>query len=198
MDRLGSIPLARIRTTPPIGSATESDVVLAEAAGHLCELVDGTLVEKAMGFEESLIASELIYAMKAYCKKHKSGVVAGPDGMLRLFSRLVRIPDVAYISWSRIPDRKALKVAVGNFVPDLVVEVLSTGNTRREMERKRAEYFRAGVRVVWIVDAVSRTVDVYRPEADVQTVSETETLTGGDLMPGFSLPLTELFDSDQP
>jgi Uma2 family endonuclease len=73
------------------------------------------------------------------------------------------------------------------------VEVLSEGNTAAEMERKLDDYFRAGVRLVWLVDCDRRTVTVYTSRADSQVLDTSAVLTGGDVLPGFELPLGELF-----
>src|SRR5205809_922659 len=85
LDQLGDIPPDRIRLYPWPGTATEQDVIDIEAReDRLCELVDGVLVEKPMGFRESRWAVELIVSLAIYARQHDLGVVAGPDGMLRL------------------------------------------------------------------------------------------------------------------
>ena len=84
----------------------------------------------------------------------QSGVVSGPDdGMMRLFPGRVRIPDISYISFERLPNGEVPGEPVPSIVPDLAVEVLeSDANTDAEMQLKRREYFRGGVRLVWMVD----------------------------------------------
>jgi hypothetical protein len=81
--------------------------------------------------------------------------------MMRLGTGLVRIPDVSFISWDRMPGRQIPARPIPDLVPDLAVEVLSEGNTDKEMERKRGEFFRAGVRLAWFIDPVDRTAVVY-------------------------------------
>ena len=71
--------------------------------------------------------------------------------------------------------------------------VLSEGNTAGEMRRKRQEYFDAGVRLVWIVNLTQRSVDVFTGVDRMVTLHEGESLTGGAVLPGFSLDLTALF-----
>jgi Uma2 family endonuclease len=194
VERLGNIPLSRVRLDPPPGLATEADVVEAERGqNRLCELVDGVLVEKGMGYGESLLAGALIEILRRFVRPRKLGLVSAPDGMLRLFPGLVRIPDVAFASWDRFPDRKVPKVPVPTVVPDLIVEVLSVSNTLAEMDRKRAEYFDAGVRLIWEIDPVSRSVSVYTPGGTVNVLDASQTLEGGDVLPGFALVLSELF-----
>src|SRR3954470_12672646 len=106
--RLGGISLERIRFHPAPGTATEKDVVEAEAReNRLCELVDGTLVEKAMGFEESRLAVELSHRVKLYFDKTDWGFCGGADGMMRIAPGLVRIPDLSFITWNRLPGRES-------------------------------------------------------------------------------------------
>jgi Uma2 family endonuclease len=121
------------------------------------------------------------------------GLVSGEAGMMELFPGLVRIPDVAFASWARVPGGRMPAEPVPCLVPDPVVEVLSAGNTPQEMARKRREYFRVGVRVVWMVDPVARTVTVYTAPDQSRMLSEAETLKGDPVLPGFELPLRDLF-----
>ena len=81
---------------------------------------------------------------------------------------------------------------IPRLAPDLVVEVLSPGNTPAEMARKRGEYFRSGVRLVWEIDPIARTVRVYTSESTVADLSPTDSLDGGAVLPGFSLPVAHL------
>ncbi len=82
---------------------------------------------------------------------------------------------------------------IPSLYPDLAVEVLNEGNTEQEMERKLKEYFLAGTRLVWFVDPESRTVRVYTSPEEPVTLKEGDTLSGADVLPGFALPLKELF-----
>jgi Uma2 family endonuclease len=194
LDRLGNIPPSRIWLDPPPGLATEDDVLEAERTqNRLCELVDGVLVEKGMGYGESVLAGALIEILRRFVKPRKLGVVSAPDGMIRLFAGLIRIPDVSFASWDRFPNRKLPKTPVPALAPELVVEILSESNTPAEMERKRAEYFGAGVQVVWEIDPAPRTVRVFTADGSVKMLDASQTLEGGDVLPGFSLVLAELF-----
>ena len=194
LENLGNIPLFRVRMDPPPGLATEADVLEMERkCNRLCELVDGVLVEKGMGYRESLLAAALIEMLRQYVKPRNLGLVSAPDGMVRLFAGLIRIPDVSFASWDRFPDRKVPDQPVPSLAPDLVIEVLSESNTRAEMKRKRREYFDAGVRLVWEIDPESRTVGVYGHDGTVEILDASQRLEGGDVLPGFSLELRLLF-----
>jgi Uma2 family endonuclease len=194
VKRLGNIPLSRVLMDPLPGQATEADLLEAERRYHrLYELVDGTLVEKGMGFEESLLAGVLIEILRRFVVPRNLGVIATPDAMVRLFPGLVRAPDVAFASWDRFPNRKIPKVPIPSLAPELVIEVLSKSNTRPEMKRKRGEYFDAGVRLVWEVDPRRRQVSVYTPDGAVTVLEASQRLEGGDVLPGFVLELKDLF-----
>lgn len=186
---LGGISPKRIRLDPPPGKATLADV----ESNKCCELIDGTLVEKVMGYPESILAAALIELLRRFVRPRKLGIVTGPDATLEIFPNLVRLPDVAFISWGRIPGRRTPKDAVPALAPDLAIEVLSKGNTRREMTRKRTEYFKAGTRLVWIVDHVKRTVTVYTSPTDHTVLTDADKLDGGNVLPGFSVRLKEIF-----
>ena len=118
----------------------------------------------------------------------KLGIVTGPDGTIRLFPGLVRIPDVAFASWKCFPDGKRPKARIPQLAPDLVVEVLSKGNTRAEMTKKLEEYFSAGVRVVWMVDVRKRTVRVYRAVDQSVLIKEGQAIDGGTCATGVHAP----------
>ena len=143
-----------------------------------------------MGFRESLLAAFLIEVLRAFVTARNLGLVTSSDGMVRIFPDLVRIPDAAFISWERVPGGRVPSEPVPHLVPDLAVEVQSGGNTADETARKLGEYFRAGVRLVWLVEPTDRTVIVHT-SAVVRT--ESETLDGGDVLPSLSIPLRALF-----
>ena len=192
IDRLGGVPLDRVRLHP--WPATVDDVVQIDAhEDRLCELVDGVLVEKTMGLHESQIAYLIGSALLSFIEKDGLGIVTGPDGMIRLLSKQVRMPDVAFYSWGRLPDGEIPAEPVPEIVPDLAVEVLSASNSAGEMSRKLREYFSAGVRLVWYVDPVSKSVTVYTSVARSKVVPVEGTLDGGKVLPGFELPVRDLF-----
>jgi Uma2 family endonuclease len=194
VERLGSIPLRRIRFIPPPGTATEDDVVAVhDRTNHLCELLDGVLVEKAMGFYEARMAAALIGLLEEFLTKHDLGIVLSSDGMMRLAPGLVRIPDVSFLSWSHFPNRELPREPIPDIAPDLAVEVLSESNTKAEMQRKLWDYFDAGVRLVWYLDPETRTAEVYTGVDQCRRVREVQSLDGGDVLPGFSLPLSLWF-----
>jgi Uma2 family endonuclease len=199
LKRLGNIPAERVRLHPTPGTATEKDVIkILDQENRPCELVEGSLVEKPMGYEEAELAMLIGTFLTNFVRRRRLGIVTGADGMVKLFTGLVRIPDVAFASWDRFPNRKRPKVPIPELAPDLVVEVLSKSNTKAEMTRKLGEYFAAGVRLVWMVDPRKRTVRVYTAVDQSVLIKEGQSLDGGAVLPGFVLPLDELFANDEP
>lgn len=199
LKRLGNVPADRVLLHPTPGTATEKDVIeLHDRYNRLCELVEGTLVEKSMGYEESEVAVTIIILLGSFVRRRKLGIVTGADGAIRLFPDLIRIPDVAFASWDRFPDRKRPKQKIPDLAPDLVVEVLSKSNTKTEMARKLGEYFAAGVCLVWLVDPAKRTVRVHTAVDQPVLLKEGQSLDGGAVLPGFALPLSELFERNEP
>jgi Uma2 family endonuclease len=194
LEQLGGISPDRVLFQPAPGTATEAHVVeLQRRENRLCELVDGVLVEKGLGYRESLLALAMIEFLRAFVLRRNLGLVSGEAGMMRLFPGLVRIPDVAFASWDRIPGRRVPTDPIPDLAPDLAVEVLSESNTEAEMARKRREYFAVGVRLVWLLDPRTRTVAVFTAPDQSTVLGEAQTLDGGVVLPGFALPLRELF-----
>lgn len=194
IEQLGGIPPARILLHPAPGTATEEDVLRLEGAANkrLCELIDGVLVEKAMGFSESLLAAFLIRYLGNFVEKHKLGKVLSSDGMVRILPTQIRIPDVSYFSWDRLPGRKLPKAQVPRLAPDLAIEVLSPSNTIKEMERKRNNYFEGGTLECWEVLIPTREIVAYRANGSQARFDEQATITT-ELLPGFELAVGELF-----
>jgi Uma2 family endonuclease len=194
LARLGDIPLERIRLTPTPGTATEEDAFQSkERFGRLCELVDGTLVEKPVGYYEPFVASEMGFALRTFLQQHDLGFILGADGMIRVEPKQIREPDVSFFSWDHFPNRRLPPGAALDITPDLAVEVLSPSNTKKEMDRKRREYFLGGTRLVWEIDPDKRTVRVYTAPDESTLLRETRTLDGGSVLPGFRLPIKDLF-----
>jgi Uma2 family endonuclease len=196
LDQLGGIPPERVLMHPPPGHATEQDLLQLLDADNkrLCELVDGVLVEKAMGYYEGRVALVLGYFLETFLGAHDLGIVCGADGTLRLMPGLVRIPDLTFVSWDRLPGHEPPAKPIPDLIPNLAVEVLSVSNTKREMKRKIGEYFRVGVQLVWLIDPPTRTAEVYTAPDQRTDLTEDQSLEGGAVLPGFSLTLRRLFD----
>ncbi|MFO0806538.1 MAG: Uma2 family endonuclease [Gemmataceae bacterium] len=192
--RLGSMPLHRLRLHP--FPATEEDVIrLRDREHRLFELVDGVLVEKAMGFREGYVAAMIIAILQHFVGPRKLGVVNGADGMMRLAPGLVRIPDVSFCKWEQFPNHKVPPTPIPDIHPDLAVEVLSQSNTDDEMDDKLEDYFNNGSSLVWLVDPKTRSALVFTsPDRETATkLVEGQRLDGGTLLPGLTIPLADIF-----
>lgn len=194
LQELGGIDAVRVRSTPAPGTATLDDLVYAnDHSKPLCELIDNTLVEKAVGFEASVVAATISALLRNFAASRRLGIVSGADGMFRLLASSVRGPDVAFLSRERFPGGQFPQDAYPSLAPDLAVEVLSPGNTKAELMRKRIEYFHSGVRLVWIVDCRSRSVAVYTSPVGVTVLDEVAIITGGEVLPGFECVVADFF-----
>ncbi len=193
-ERFGPMPASRIRRTPAPGTATARDALaIHRREGKMCELVDGVLVEKAMGYEESLLAVEIIFLLESYIRGKKLGVIASEGGMFRLSPQLMRIPDVSFVSLSRLPGGKPPRGPMPAIAPNLAVEILSKSNTDREMSRRLSDYFESGVELVWFVEPRVRTIKVYTSRDKLTVLKGSQVLTGGIVLPGFKVRVADIF-----
>lgn len=191
---LGDIPLDRILAKPPPGSATEKDLLRCVEVKKIgCELADGVLVVKTMGYHESLLAMLIGFRIMAYLDKNPIGAVAGETGICKLMPGLVRTPDVSFTAGKRLAGLKPGDLRFCPGAPDLCVEILSAGNTRSEMNRKLQEYFDHGAHLVWFVDPARRTAKVYTAPDQERLIGSDGELTGEMVLPGLTIPLQGLF-----
>jgi Uma2 family endonuclease len=105
-----------------------------------------------------------------------------------------RRPDLAYVSADRWPHRFIPRTRAWLVVPDLAVEVVSENNSAEEIQIKLHEYFRAGVRLVWVIYPEPACVYVYESTKTVKVLDRSDILEGGQVLPGFSLQLEKLFE----
>ncbi len=194
LRRLGDVPPERISLLAPIGGCTEERYIeILESKRGLFELVDGTLVEKAMAWLSNYVGAVILSLLMAHVRANGLGIVLGEAGAARI-SGQVRMPDAAFYPWSRFPEGKPPPPGpVLGAVPDLAVEVMSPANTAGEMERKRREYFAGGARLVWEVEPELRLVRVYTSPDAFTAVNEAGTLDGAPVLPGFRVAVRELF-----
>lgn len=164
---------------------------MVDHENRLCELIDGTLVEKPVGYWEGIVAANIIGLLTAFVNPRQLGAVSGADSTLKMKSGRIRLPDVSFVSKDRLPQTLA---PVPSLAPDLAVEVLSESNTAEEMRQKLAEYFQSGTRLAWLVNPATRSVAVYTaPAGPASVVSENETLDGGTVLPGLTIRVADMF-----
>lgn len=194
--RVGAVPLWRIRHDPPPGEATEEDVerILREE-DRICELIDGVLVEKAVSDESSSLAAELIILLGNFIKPLRLGWILAPDGFVRLFGTHLRAPDVSFVRRDQRPHGRPLKQGYADVAPALAAEIFSPGNTIRELEDKRDQFFAAGTELFWIVYPQRAEIEVSTGPDQHRTLRRDDVLDGGSVLPGFSVKVADIFDA---
>ncbi|MEJ5252948.1 MAG: Uma2 family endonuclease [Chthonomonadetes bacterium] len=166
---------------------------LSHREGKRYELVKGELVELAPASDEhGYVAGRLLGKVFQYVESARLGYIfAAETGfVLREEPATVRAPDLAYVSRERAPQSWSRQFA--RFVPDLVAEVVSPADTYSEVMRKVEDWLNAGVKVVWVIDPVSRQVSVHR-SGQMCLLREEDTLSGEDVLPGFECKVSEIF-----
>ncbi len=156
------------------------------------ELVDGEVITMAPpGYEHGEIALAIGSLLRAYARLHRLGRVSVESGFI-LEPGTVRAPDIAFVKQERIPSEGRPK-AFFEGPPDLAVEVVSPSDTAAEVEIKVHDYLESGTSQVWVVYPESRRVHVYAQGKASVWYSAEDTLRGGDVLPGFSVLVGDLF-----
>ncbi len=159
------------------------------------DLLQGELLCMPLaGGEQGEVTAELARVVGNFVVEHALGrVYAAETGfVLSSEDRTVLAPDVAFVEAARIPPREARRGFVP-IVPDLVVEVVSPSDRVSNVNDKVDAYLQAGAQLVWVVEPVRRRVTAYASDRSARMLIEGDSLTGGDVLPGFSLPLTDIF-----
>jgi Uma2 family endonuclease len=167
----------------------ERFIAQPEQAHRLFELIDGEIVEKMPTREHGIIALNVGADLDAYLDSHPIGQAAVEARHRPTDDRLNdRLPDVSFVSGSRPVETEG----AANYIPDLCVEIRSPADTLRDMLAKADFYLRNGGRMVWLIYPEQRIVEVLTQQ-DRQLLTENSTLTGGDVLPEFSIPVSRIF-----
>jgi Uma2 family endonuclease len=159
------------------------------------ELVDGELVEKPMSATSGAVGGELMTLLGQHIRAQGLGALFNAETGYRCFADdpdKVRKPDISFIGRDKI-SAELWETGFIRTVPDLVVEVLSPSDVSYEVDRRVQDYLSAGVKLVWVVHPQSRSVHVYRPGGQGVILSERDELDGEQVLPGFRLPVREIF-----
>ncbi|MFN2454633.1 MAG: Uma2 family endonuclease [Pyrinomonadaceae bacterium] len=163
--------------------------------GFRYELIEGVLKKMSpAGSEHGVVAATLTILLGQYIKAHKLGLVLAAETGYKIASDpdTVIAPDVSFIRQQEV-DRLGITKKFWPGAPDLAVEVVSPGDSAREVREKVAAWLAAGTRMVWVVDAKKHTISVHRTQTDVVVLTENEVLGGADVVPGFSCTVAEVF-----
>lgn len=162
----------------------------AEYGDRLLELIHGAIVEKMPTEEHGVVAGNVVFALRSYVQSHKSGRV-GVEVRHRLPNDQwnSRMPDVSYSTARRALVIKGSVPAM----PDLAVEVQSPDDSIKAMREKATYYLANGAKLVWLLYPRKRMVEIYSANGEIDILHEGETLSGEDLLPGFTLPVIDIF-----
>lgn len=176
--------------------ATVEDLLSLEGGGREFEIVRGVLVETpSMGMRECAIAARVIRSVATFTEEGKLGPVFNSHAKYRLARDpdLVRMPDVSFVRWDRLPGRQVPEEEFVDLAPDLAVEIVSPTNRASEIQEKIAEFFEHGVRLVWIVYPDQQQVYVYEAVNRCRILERDGVLDGGSVLPGFRLAVSDIF-----
>jgi Uma2 family endonuclease len=175
-------------------SMTADELLAMPNDGIRRELVDGELREmNPPGWEHGEIAGNILGELRSHVLKSKLGkaasevsyrLVEGPD--------TVRVPDVSFVRADRLP-RTGRVSGFWPGAPDLAVEIVSPTDRYSDVAAKIHEYLDAGTRMILVVDPPRRTITVHRSRTDVAVLTEDDVLDGGDVVPGWKLPVRDIF-----
>ena len=180
----GAISLAPLETDMTLEDFLESDL-----EGY--EYVEGKLIPMAPPtMEHGEISMNLSFLLSLHIRENQLGRLYPADTDFKLGERLVK-PDIAFVSTARLPENKRQASPVA---PDLAVEVVSPTDIQYRVVEKAFAYLNAGTRLVWIIEPVGKTVTVYRSQTDIKMLTREDTLTGEDIVEGFSCHVAQLFE----
>lgn len=162
-------------------------------AGKPVELIHGKVVEVSpSGTRASAIAARILIKLGIFLEANPLGVVTGADGGYVLDGHTLRAPDVGFFGRDKA-DRLLQPEKYAPFEPDLAVEVVSPGDDANQVQEKVALYLDTGVKLVWVVFPDLQQIVVHHPDRTSRTFTAADTLDGGDVLPGFTLPVADVF-----
>ena len=155
------------------------------------EYVKGELVAMAPpSMEHGEISSNVHLHLGLHVRENQLGRLYIAETTFHLGDRLVK-PDIAFVSTDRLPENREKGSPVP---PDLAVEVVSPTDKHYDVTKKALAYLKAGTRLIWVIEPVAKTVMIYRSETDFTLLTCKDTLTGEDVVEGFTCPVVQLFE----
>ncbi|MBI5304335.1 MAG: Uma2 family endonuclease [Chloroflexi bacterium] len=190
---MSAIPQTIIETAQAKTKITGEELLEMGDIGR-CELIEGEIINIApTGEMHGIVEFNLGGEIRAFVRQHKLGRVSGGEVgiFIRRMPDTVRGADIVFISNERLANRG--KSGFLDVAPDLIVEVLSPDDRWNQVTRKLEDYFSIGVRLVWVVDPENEIVHAYRALTDIRCFGIEDTLTGDDVLPGFTISLADVF-----
>jgi Uma2 family endonuclease len=190
-----SIRETTVMKTPETKVWTDAEFMALTDDGNRYELVKGELINLGnSGALHGYIAIILSAALFALVTSRKLGVLLDSSTAFTMKNGNKRSPDIAFFAKERLQELEELPTGFLEGAPDLVVEILSPGNTVAEIEDKIAEYFANGTRLLWVISPRQHYVLVYRSGYEPQRLlTSGDFLEGEDVVPGFTFPVADLF-----
>jgi Uma2 family endonuclease len=178
------------------GLVTADDLLQSTELRGRHELIEGRLVEvPPAGYEHGNRAAVMIYFLVDYARSTRRGRVQTSETgyRTRQDERTVRAPDASFMPFTKVPAEQKPQGYL-DIPPDVVVEVISPYDSAEEVEQKTQEWLNFGVLMVVNVYPVSQRIHVFRTDASPVILTIDNTLDGGDVLPGFSVPIRQLFE----
>jgi Uma2 family endonuclease len=173
---------------------TDEEFMALPDEGGRYELVNGEVITIGnSGMEHGNLGMFLGGAIEIYVRPRKLGVTCGSSTAFTMKSGNKRSPDVSFVARERLPGVKRLPKGYFLGAPDLAVEVISPSNTFEEIHNKLVDYFESGCRLAWVIHPDEQWVLVYRQPQPDRLLKITDVLTGEEIIPDFTLALSELF-----
>ncbi len=165
---------------------------------EFCELVDGQLFEKSMWAETQFVVSDIAGFLGSHIREHRLGRTIIEAKFSLPYTVNHRIPAVAFVSYGQWPKSKPLpRGPVWAVAPDLAIDVVSPIDNACNLMDKVTDYFGAGCKAVWVVWTNLEQIQVYSSPKSVEIYGVTDILVGDPVVPGFRLPLIELFPPEE-
>ena len=171
------------------------DELMSLPDGSRYELIDGELIDMgSSGALHGYVCSILVMTLMNYILPKKLGVILDSSTAFTMKNGNKRSPDISFISKEKLLGLEELPDGFLDGAPDLAIEVLSPNNTIAEIDQKVVEYFENGSRLVWVINLKQHYVLVYRSAQEPdRLLKQSDVLDGEDVIAGFTMPLTELF-----
>jgi Uma2 family endonuclease len=179
----------------PDARVTPEELLAMPDGGHY-ELIDGELRERKVSALSNLVAAEANRILGNHCRAHTLGWIFAAEHGYRCFPwkpSKVRRADVSFIRHDRYSLQQLSEDGFTTIPPDLTVEVVSPNDLVGQLDEKVEEYLRAGVRLVWVIHAAARAVQVFRSDRSVSWLWAADELSGEDVLPGFRCKVDDLF-----
>ena len=174
---------------------TDAEFMALNRDGHRYEIVNGELIDMGnSGAKHGYICSILMILLGGYVRLQKLGAMFDSSTAFKMKSGNKRSPDISFMAKERLQGLEDLPDGFLEGAPDLAVEILSPSNTVEEIHNKIVEYFENGAKLVWVIHPKEQYVLVYRSaQSPDRLLKSTDSLDGEDIVPGFILPIADLF-----